>query len=62
MIRDEHPAVHMRMVAEHLTKIRRLFPDYTAEQAMDEALTGDHVPSIEDAWLAYAAELEAGDE
>lgn len=59
MIRDTHPAIHMRMVAEHLQKIRRLFPEYTAEEALSEAMNGAHVPSIEDAWLAYAAELEA---
>jgi len=59
MIRDTHPAVHMRMVAEHLSALRRLFPSYTAEDAMSEALSGLHVPSVEDAWLEYAAELEA---
>ncbi len=59
MIRDTHPAVHMRMVAEHLSKIRTLFPAYTAEQALAEALSGGHVPPVEDAWLAFAAELES---
>ena len=59
MIRDTHPAQHMLMVSRHLNSIRSLFPSYTSEQAMDEALSGAHLPSVEDAWLAYAAELEA---